>query len=76
MFRGILNFAIPPKGYITILSTFIPSVLAVRKCPSSWTIIRKLIMIKVEKEAVKIEIKANIYTKKCISKYLDIVFIV
>lgn len=33
-------------------------------------------MIKVEKEAVKIEMKANIYTKKCISKYLDIVFIV
>lgn len=38
--------------------------------------IKKLIIIKIEKEAVKTEIKAKKYTKMFISRYLDIVFII
>lgn len=76
MFNDILNFDIPPNGYIIIFSTSTPRILADIKWPSSWTIIRKLIIIKMEKDAVIIASKANIYTKGFISMYLYIVFII
>ena len=67
---------IPPNGYIIIFSTSTPRILADIKWPSSWTIIRKLIIIKMEKDAVIIASKAKIYTKGFISIYLYIVFII
>ena len=67
MFNDILNFDIPPNGYIIIFSTSTPRILADIKWPNSWTIIRKLIMIKMENDAVIIASKANIYTKGFIS---------
>ena len=76
MFNDILNFDIPPNGYIIIFSTSTPRILADIKWPNSWTIIRKLIMIKMENDAVIIASKANIYTKGFISMYLYIVFII
>lgn len=76
IFKIDLNLEIPPNGYIIILSTSTPNSFAVKKCPSSWIIIKRLITIKGTKEAVKIDIRANIYTNLSISKYLNIVFII
>ena len=76
MFNVNLNFEIPPNGYIIILSTSIPSILAVKKWPSSCIIIKKLMTIKGMNEAVKTEIIANTYTSQSISRYLNVVFII
>lgn len=66
MFSIDLNFEIPPNGYIIILSTSIPNILAVKKCPNSCTIIKKLTTMNGINEAVKMEIITNTYTKKSI----------
>lgn len=50
----MLNFDIPPNGYIYILSTSILNNMAIKKCPSSWKTINEEIIINGMKDAVKI----------------------
>ena len=75
-FSGKKNFDIPPNGYRYIFFTSTFNNFAIKKCPSSCTIINVEIITKGINEAVKIANKANKYTNGFISKYLYIVFIV
>lgn len=71
----ILNFDIPPSGYRYILSTSIPNVFAIMKCPSSWNIISTDIIINGVNAPVSITIIINGYNNGLISNFLNIVFI-